>query len=64
MFGGPSQRSDAEYRTLQQAGESEPGIRSSVGDTETFTADKGEATRTILAAPEGDGQDARAAIPE
>lgn len=64
LFGGPAQRSAVENSALQQAGEAEPGIRSAVGDTETFTADKGEATRTIIAAPEGDGQDARAAIPD
>ena len=41
----------------------EPGIRSAVGDPGTFTVDKGTTTRTIIAAPEGDGQDARAVIP-
>jgi hypothetical protein len=63
LFGGPSARSAVEANTLRQAGESEIGIRSSVGDPGTFTVDKGTATRTILAAPEGDGQDASAAIP-
>ncbi|MEO6389070.1 MAG: DUF3035 domain-containing protein, partial [Croceibacterium sp.] len=47
----------------QRAGTADPGIRSSVGDTGTFTVDKGNTTRTILAAPEGDGQDASAVIP-
>jgi hypothetical protein len=63
LFGGPSPRSAVETSTLRQAGEAELGIRSSVGDAGTFTVDKGAATRTILAAPEGDGQDATAAIP-
>lgn len=63
LFGGPSPRSAIETNTLGRAGEADPGIRSSVGDTETFTVDKGSTTRTIIAAPEGDGQDARAAIP-
>lgn len=63
LFGGPSPRSAVESNTLGRAGESDPGIRSSAGDTGTFTVDKGNATRTIIAAPEGDGQDARASIP-
>ncbi len=64
LFGGPAPRSVSESATLQNAGEADVGIRSSAGDTGTFTVDKGDATRTIIAAPEGDGQDARAAIPE
>jgi hypothetical protein len=63
LFGGPAPRSAVETSTLQRAGEAEPGIRSAVGDPGTFTVDKGTTTRTILAAPEGDGQDARAVIP-
>ena len=63
LFGGPAPRSDVETSALDRAGTPEPGIRSAVGDPGTFTVDKGTATRTILAAPEGDGQDARAVIP-
>jgi len=63
LFGGPAARSAVETSAIQRAGESELGIRSSVGDPNTFTVDKGTTTRTILAAPEGDGQDASAAIP-
>jgi hypothetical protein len=63
LFGGPAPRSAVETSALQQAGESDPGIRTSVGDPSTFTVDKGNTTRTIIAAPEGDGQDARAVIP-
>ena len=37
-----------------------PGIRSEVGSPETTAVDKGAVTRDIIAAPEGDGQDARA----
>jgi hypothetical protein len=33
-----------------------------VGDPNTYTVDKGTTTRTILVAPEGDGQAARATI--
>lgn len=64
MFGDKApQRSQVETSALRSAGDAEPGIRSSVGDTGTFTVDMGEATRAIIAAPEGDGQDARAVIP-
>ena len=63
LFGGPSPRSAVETSALQRAGTSDPGIRSAVGDPGTFTVDKGTTTRTIIAAPEGDGQDARAVIP-
>lgn len=58
------QRSAAEISALRKAGSAEVGIRSTVGDSDaTFTVDKGNATRTILAAPEGDGQAARSVIP-
>jgi len=63
LFGGPSPRSAVETSALQRAGQSDPGIRSAVGDPGTFTVDKGTTTRAIIAAPEGDGQDARAVIP-
>ena len=63
LFGGPAPRSAVETTALQRAGTAEPGIRSAVGDPGTFTVDKGSTTRTIIAAPEGDGQDARAVIP-
>ena len=63
LFGGESPRSEVERSTLFQAGDADPGIRSSVGHAETFTVDKGETTRTLIVAPEGDGQDARAVIP-
>ena len=59
---GPPDRSAVETSALQRMGEPEPGIRSTVGDPETYTVDKGSTTRTIIAAPEGDGQAARAAI--
>ena len=63
LFGGPSPRSAVETSALQRAGDADQGIRSSVGDPATHTVDKGTATRTIIVAPEGDGQDARAVIP-
>lgn len=62
LFGVP-ERSAVETSTLSRMGEPEVGIRSTVGDPDTHTVDKGTTTRTILAAPEGDGQAARAVIP-
>lgn len=66
MFGGPAQRSATEAATLSAAGRANAaaGIRSSAGDPGTDVVDKGATTREIIAAPEGDGQDARAAIPQ
>ena len=63
MFGGPAPRSQAESAALTRAGDerADPGIRSAVGDPATNVVDKGSVTRDIIAAPEGDGQDARAA---
>jgi len=62
LFGGAAPRSPAEGATVDQAGGdvADPGIRSSVGDPSTTVVDKGATTRDIVAAPEGDGQDARA----
>jgi len=65
LFGGNQARSAGERAALGQAGAdaADPGIRSSVGDPQTNVVDKGATTRDIVAAPEGDGQDARAATP-
>lgn len=66
MFGGPAQRSATETSTLNAAGRANAaaGIRSTAGDPGTEVVDKGATTRDIIAAPEGDGQDARAATPQ
>ncbi len=64
MFGSDAQRSAGERAVIAAAGTSELGIRSTVGDPETMTVNKGAITRDIIAAPEGDGQSAQAAIPE
>lgn len=64
MFGGPQARSITESSIVGRAGSADAGIRSSVGDAGTFTVDKGSVTRDIIAAPEGDGQNAQAATPE
>jgi hypothetical protein len=62
LFGGSAARSAAERTTVTAAGgdTAERGIRSNVGDPDTNVVDKGATTRDIVAAPEGDGQDARA----
>lgn len=61
LFGGAAARSAGERAVIGQAGatSAEPGIRSAVGDPGTTVVDKGSTTRDIVAAPEGDGQDAR-----
>ena len=65
LFGGAAPRSAAEAATLSAAGTdtAADGIRSDVGDPDTNVIDKAGTTRDIVAAPEGDGQDARAAVP-
>jgi hypothetical protein len=65
LFGGAAPRSNAERATLGQAGadRSAAGIRSAAGDPNSTVVDKGQVTRDIIAAPEGDGADARAAVP-
>ena len=60
LFGGTQQRSRGEAVTVNAAGTSDAGIRSNVADPDTNVVDKGATTRDIVAAPEGDGQDARA----
>ena len=64
MFGGDAARSAGERAVVSAAGTSEMGIRSTVGDPDTTTVNKGAVTRDIIAAPEGDGQSARAAVPQ
>jgi hypothetical protein len=63
LFGGPAPRSAVETSALDKAGTADPGIRSEVGDQQTHTVDKGTLTRTIIAAPQGDGREAQAVIP-
>ncbi len=61
LFGGTAPRSQAERSTLDQAGgdSASPGVRSDAGDPDTKIVDKGGTTRDIVAAPEGDGQNAK-----
>ena len=63
---GSAQRSAGETAVVQAAGggTTDAGIRSSAGDPETNVVEKGQTTRDIIAAPEGDGQDARANAPK
>ena len=63
LFGGPAPRSDLETSALDKAGDAAPGIRSTVGDENTHGVAKGMVTRDILAAPQSDGDSARAVIP-
>lgn len=60
LFGGPAPRSDVERNAIGRAGQSAPSIRSTVGDPATATVGKGDLTRDILAAPQGDGREAQA----
>jgi hypothetical protein len=62
LFGGPAPRSDVEKNAISRAGDSDAGIRSTVGDTKTYTVAKGSVTRDILAAPQGDGREAQTGI--
>jgi hypothetical protein len=63
LFGGPAPRSAIETSALDRAGRAAPSIRSLVGDAGTNTVAKGRITRDIIAAPEGDGQNAQTLIP-
>ena len=60
LFGGSAPRSEVEKNAISRAGTAAPGIRSSAGDPGTNTVAKGDITRDILAAPQGDGREARA----
>lgn len=66
MFGGSSVRSASENATLDAAGRTtaDQGARSSAGSPGTNVVDKGSTTRDIVAAPEGDGKDAKASTPQ
>ncbi len=66
MFGGAATRSDAEKGALSSAGanRAQGGIRSDAGDPDTTVVDKGAVTRDVIAAPEGDGQNAKTSTPQ
>jgi hypothetical protein len=62
LFGGTAPRSASEAAAIDAAGpaSAETGVRSAVGSPTTIVVDKGATTRDIVAAPEGDGQNASA----
>ena len=66
LFGGPAPRSQTETSVLESAGRDRAalGIRSTAGSPDTRVVDKGQATQAIIAAPEGDGQEASAQTPQ
>jgi hypothetical protein len=66
LFGGPAGRSATETSLLERAGRDRAmiGARSVAGDPGTQIIDKGSVTAAILAAPQRDGQDASAQVPQ
>lgn len=66
VFGGPAPRSAAESQVLDQAGQDRAamGARSVVGDPQTNVVDRGTLSSTIIAVPEGDGQEASVSVPQ
>jgi hypothetical protein len=66
MFGGPQARSASESAAVAKAGgaRAQPGIRSNAGDPGTDVVDKGTVTRDVIAAPEGDGAQAKTSTPK
>ena len=66
VFGGSAPRSAGEQAALDAAGSAhaDPGARTMAGSPQTHVIDKGQTTRDIVAAPEGDGRDARASTPQ
>ena len=63
LFSPAPNRSAVEKSAVVKAGNADASIRSTVADPKTQTADKGEVTKTIVAAPEGDGREAQAKTP-
>ena len=66
LFGGPAPRSATETSVLESAGRDRAaiGVRSTVGDPATRVVDKGQATQTIIAAPQSDTPEASAQTPQ
>lgn len=62
LFGAPAPRSEVERTAGNRAGTAAASIRSTVGDPATNTVAKGDVTRDIIAAPQGDGREAQAVI--
>ena len=66
LFGGPAPRSTSELLMLEKAGRDHAalGARSVAGDPDTKVFDKGAVTTAILAAPQADGAEATAEVPQ
>jgi hypothetical protein len=66
LFGGNAPRSASENAVLDSAGRTgaDGGARSTAGSPGTNVVDKGSTTRDIVAAPEGNGQDASTSAPK
>jgi hypothetical protein len=67
LFGGESPRSGVEQQIMGQTNaetSAAPGARSVVGSPDTLVVDKGTTTQTILAVPEGAGQEATVTTPQ
>lgn len=66
LFGPRQQRSAAEQQIMRESGSeaAAQGARSVAGDPDTNVVDKGATTQTILAVPEGDGQEASVQTPQ
>ncbi len=65
MFGGQAQTSPGQQGLVDSAGGApDAGIRSAAGSPSTDVVDKGAATKDILAAPAGNGQNTTATTPQ
>jgi len=62
LFGPAAPRSSIETTAGNRAGTAAASIRSTVGDPKTNTVAKGDVTRDIIAAPQGDGREAQAVV--
>ena len=65
LFGGPQPRSAVENNMLQLAGQDRAvlGARSVAGDPSTAVVNRGDLVRTIIALPQGSGQEASVTVP-
>lgn len=65
LFGGPQPRSAVENNMLQVAHSERAalGARSVAGDPRTAVVSRGTLVQTMLALPQGDGQEAAVAVP-
>ena len=65
LFGGPQPRSAVENNMLQVAHSERAalGARSVAGDPQTAVVSRGTLVQTMLALPQGDGQEAAVSVP-